>query len=59
MLDHSAASAELDRIVAERVELALAAPGVAAQLAERGISLDEARARLVARTLRSLATTPA
>lgn len=51
---HAAAAAELDALVAERVDLALSDPGTRAQLAARGISLQEARARLIAYTQRSL-----
>lgn len=51
---HAAAAAELDALVEERVDLALSNPDVRAQLAQRGISLQEARAQLVAYTQRSL-----
>jgi hypothetical protein len=51
---HAAAAAELDRLVEERVDLALSSPQTRAQLASRGISLEEARARLIAYTQRQL-----
>lgn len=51
---HAAAAAELDALVEERVDLALSDPDVRAQLAARGISLQEARVRLIAYTQRSL-----